>query len=526
MILSPEILKSYNQSRINTDKRLVCHAPSLNINFEQNGNARACCYNTEHILGKWPQQSIKQMWEGEKANELREYIRDNNFGGGCIECGRMIEAGNYHGVRAKYYDEFGAGVFSSRFNSLMNKFTGKISYPKVMEFELSNTCNLECVMCNGYFSSSIRKNREKLPAIESPYNEKFVDELEEFIPHLTDAKFLGGEPFMIDIYLSIWERILKINPSIRIHITTNGTFLNNRIKNLLEGLHAGIIMSMDSVVKETYQKIRVNGNYEKVMENLEYFMDYSKRKKTFISIAACPIVYNWKELPGMLEFCLSKNIALYFNAVFTPFELSLREQTIELQEEILAYLESYPLPSIKGPATLPRNLSIHAYTDFIKQLKGWLEERKQVLKQKDEKVTQIVTETEAIVEIDPSVVWSVEKISSVLLSITSIEGKGLFDEEKKMKRELEQLLIATPKGKLQDSLACFLSLHDKFDSDHSLEEQQQKLSAFSQYIEAHAKRNQALGHLSTLSPLFIAGWFNQTNAEQMQLMMEQFLSVR
>jgi MoaA/NifB/PqqE/SkfB family radical SAM enzyme len=199
----------------------------------------------------------------------------------------MLEAGNYHGVRARYYDEFAPNTLGPRLNYLKQSLGGAVPYPRVMEFELSNTCNLECIMCNGYFSSSIRKNREHLPPIESPYNDKFVDELDEFIPHLTDAKFLGGEPFMIDIYLSIWERIRKLNPNIRIHITTNGTFLNNRIKDLLEGLKAGIILSIDSVNKETYPKIRVNGSYDKVMENLEYFRDYTKRKSTFLSMAAC-----------------------------------------------------------------------------------------------------------------------------------------------------------------------------------------------------------------------------------------------
>src|SRR6478735_5382437 len=147
MILPPGLLKSYYSSRRNTDKSLACHAPFQNINFEQNGNARACCYNTSHILGKWPEQTIKQMWEGEKANELRGYIRENNFGGGCIECGRMIEAGNYQGVRAKYYDEFSSGFFASQVSSFINNLTGKVNFPKVMEFELSNQCNLECVMC-------------------------------------------------------------------------------------------------------------------------------------------------------------------------------------------------------------------------------------------------------------------------------------------------------------------------------------------------------------------------------------------
>ncbi len=524
MILSKQVLKSYADARSNTYKSIVCHAPFVNLNFEQNGNVRACCYNTKDILGKWPEQSIKQIWFSEQAQKLRSHIRNNDLGGGCTECGNMIAAGNHQGVRARYFDDNAPDNLHSRIHYFRNKLSGHIDFPRVLEFELSNKCNLECVMCNGYFSSSIRKNREKLPPIHSPYNEKFVDELEEFIPQLTDAKFLGGEPFMIDIYLSIWERILKIKPQIRIHITTNGTFLTDRVKELLEGLHAGIIISIDSVVKETYEKIRVNGNYEKVMSNLEYFRDYTRRKNTFISMAACPITYNWKELPGMLDFCLSKNVALYFNAVFTPFELSLREQTIELQEEVLAYLERHNVPEIKDSAQSPRNLSINAYKDFVKLLKSWVEDRKVMIREKAERVTQ-VDKTISYSEIsNEPIEWSLERISKALVDITSVERKGLFEQEKKLKSELGQLLVSTPKGKLNESLSRYLQLYEGYHQLVADSEMSDKLSSFSMLIDSNEHRNNILSHLATLSPLFFAKWICENDIGQMKEGVNQFFN--
>jgi MoaA/NifB/PqqE/SkfB family radical SAM enzyme len=375
MQLDNKMIKGYADSRFKTDKKLLCHAPSVNLNFEQNGSVRACCYNTKHLLGKWPEQSIKEIWMGEKVSELRAYIQNNNLGGGCSVCGDMIADGNFQGVRARYFDEFSPGMPWDRLAGLAGKLMQKPAYPKVMEFELSNACNLECIMCNGYFSSGIRKNREHLPPLHPPYNDKFVDELEEFIPHLQVAKFLGGEPFMIDIYLEIWERIKKINPGVQINITTNGTFLNERIKRLLEGLKVGIIVSIDSIVPSTYRAIRVNGNYDRVMENLEYFRKYTVRKKTFLSLAACPMVNNWKELPGLLNFCIAKNIALYFNPVFNPEALSLRGQSTAYLEEVIAFLQNHPPPPVKGSNWQPGNLSIHAYTGLINMLQGWRRER-------------------------------------------------------------------------------------------------------------------------------------------------------
>jgi MoaA/NifB/PqqE/SkfB family radical SAM enzyme len=499
-----KLISEYSATRNNTWKNIICHAPFVNLNFEQNGNVRACCYNTQHILGQWPAQGIKQIWQGDSANQLRTYIRQNNLGGGCTECSKMLQAGNFQGVRAKYYDEFAPDTFGTRYNYLKQSVTGNVAYPRVMEFELSNTCNLECVMCNGYFSSSIRKNREHLPPIASPYDKKFVDELDEFIPHLTDAKFLGGEPFMIDIYLDIWERILKLNPGIRIHITTNGTFLNNRIKDLLEGLKAGIILSIDSVNKETYPKIRVNGNYDKVMENLEYFRDYTRRKKTFLSMAACPITYNWKELPQMLAFCIEKEITLYFNAVFSPANLSLRDQSPKFLEEVIAYLSSNPAPSVSGNPRSPANLSIQAYNDFINLLRGWLAEAK--VRETESHAYNHQNpgaEIEAFLNKGETLEWSIDEVRQTIAKLSEVAAFGYDDKDKALRLQIAKLFVSTPVGKIPALLQCYPEIYDAQNNTNAVSATAEKIKLISAGIEQHPKRREVLAQISQSSaPVF------------------------
>ena len=70
-----------------------------------------------------------------------------------------------------------------------------------MEFSISNVCNLECVMCNGNFSSAIRAHRDQLPPAKSVYSNAFDPVLRSILPHLFRAKFLGGEPFLIPVVL-------------------------------------------------------------------------------------------------------------------------------------------------------------------------------------------------------------------------------------------------------------------------------------------------------------------------------------
>ena len=106
--------------------------------------------------------SIKEIWKGEKAEQLRDYIKNNDLTLGCLNCETQLLAGNFDAVKSKQYDH----------NKL--NFNG---YPSVMEFELSNTCNLECEMCSGDFSSLIRAKREKLPPIKDAYDIEFVNQL-------------------------------------------------------------------------------------------------------------------------------------------------------------------------------------------------------------------------------------------------------------------------------------------------------------------------------------------------------------
>ena len=134
---------------------------------------------------------------------MRDAVRRNELPGGCDLCAAELYARNFKNLLARQFDEnvrppAPAGLLS-RVSSLW-KTKQETQYPLRMDFELSNKCNLECAMCSGYFSSTIRANREQLPPLPMVYDQAFVEQLLPFLPHLTNAKFLGGEPFLVDIY--------------------------------------------------------------------------------------------------------------------------------------------------------------------------------------------------------------------------------------------------------------------------------------------------------------------------------------
>ncbi|MFO1133127.1 MAG: radical SAM protein [Hyphomicrobiales bacterium] len=185
--------------------------------------------------------------------------------------------------------------------------------------------------------------------------------------HLTQAKFLGGEPFLIPIYADIWESIARINPEILVSITTNGTVLNKRAKAAIESLRSNIIVSIDSLDRGNYERIRRNARFDKVMEHFAYFRDYTKRKKTALTIAFCPMQQNWWELPSTVEFGNEHDVDIYFNTVTWPPEVSLNRLGPEELEEVIGFLES---KTPKGSSAISaRNIS--KYKDVINQLRSY-----------------------------------------------------------------------------------------------------------------------------------------------------------
>ncbi len=282
-----------------------CNAPFTSIYFEIDGRAHACCENTTDSYGFYPFNSLNQMWFGRPMKDFREKIKQKNLAPGCKLCRFYLENKMPLKMKARYYDTL-----------------KKQKYPSQIEFRLANDCNLQCFMCDEISSSMVRKNVAKLAPIKNPYDDEFVRQLGEYIPHLTRAHFVGGEPFTIDIYYKIWEQIIGMNPDCLIIVQTNASLLNKRIKDLLERGRFSLNLSVDTLDKDLYEKIRVNANYEITMRNIEYFIAYCKQKNTALSITACPMQQNWHTLPDLVRFANHHQVHIFFHTVFFPLHAS------------------------------------------------------------------------------------------------------------------------------------------------------------------------------------------------------------
>ncbi|MEI6346680.1 MAG: twitch domain-containing radical SAM protein [Bacteroidota bacterium] len=319
--------KWYNKNRPFGPLPKLCYAPWTNLFFNTDGKVIVCCKNTKVILGSYPENSIHDIWFGVKAELLREKILQNNLSMGCYKCLDSLQQKNANSLTAIQFDKFGMFPLSK--------------YPRIIEFELSNRCNLACVMCSERVSSTIAHQNKSFHHSDMKYDDAFVHQLEEFIPHLYEAKFSGGEPFLIPIYYKIWENINKIKPSTKIFIQTNGTILNDEIKKIVELMSFRINVSLDSLNKENYENIRKNASYEETMNNIEWFGKHTSH----LGIVATPFRNNWKDIPDIVLFCNKNKYHFNFSPVYHPKELSLWALDENSLREIETHYKNIHLPS-------------------------------------------------------------------------------------------------------------------------------------------------------------------------------------
>jgi MoaA/NifB/PqqE/SkfB family radical SAM enzyme len=377
--LTTDQINVYNLKRQEFDKNRVinttspCIAPYNNMYFTTEGHV-APCWLLVGNLDTWsPTRSIKDIWFGEKFTNYRNNLKDGVFNNKCRICKQKIEADTW--PLAMAYDGFSIK-----------------EYPTLLELELSNQCNLECIMCEGRLSSGIRKNRDKLPPLPIIYDDSFVEQLKEFIPHLEELRFNGGEPFAQKIVYDICMLVAELNPNLRINIATNGTVYNKQVRAILEKCNISLNISIDSLEKENYESIRINGNFDDLMANFEIFKNYCHSNNRGLSVMVNPMNNNWWEMPNFVKFTTEHQVNLWYNTIHHPEHLSIWKLSSSDLNVILQTLK----PQVEGLKPAENDFSNYVahgnwekLNHFVnKQIKNWYD--KQINREKEQKKTIIL----------------------------------------------------------------------------------------------------------------------------------------
>jgi len=317
-IIRNSLHKKNSLSRIK--RGFHCKAPFNTLFFSVTGEVFLCLSNRNDIVGIYPRDSVREIFEGNNITQLRKDFRKNKGLPGCGYCKEQISLGNYDAAFTQF--------------SEVSSPKGKIT---VVEFELSNRCNLSCVMCSDLYSSLHDINKRYL----SPYDDDFIVQIKPYLRDIKHANFRGGEPFVIPLYYKLWEHLISENKNVRIGVTTNATIWSEKIEDLLKSGKFNISISVDTFNKFLYSKIRQNGSFEHFTENIHKFIQFRKAGYCNLHICTCIMTNNWMEMPEIFRYCEKNKLRIRINYVESPESLSIKYAPKPYIKEIIHSLSGY-----------------------------------------------------------------------------------------------------------------------------------------------------------------------------------------
>lgn len=194
------------------------------------------------------------------------------------------------------------------------------SYPRRLVFELTNACNLNCVMC-GRNAASFKPTVFPMDVFRS--FEPLMDTVEE-------VTLMGwGEP---TIHPHFNEMLSIIDHhSARKYFCTNGMNLAN-IREAVFQYHVDVFaVSLDGATDQTNGRIRRGSDIVQITENLKGIVkEREHRGDTYpwINFVFCAMASNLEELPALVRLAADIGIDEVKVVYLTVFEESLRHETL------------------------------------------------------------------------------------------------------------------------------------------------------------------------------------------------------
>ncbi|KPL12041.1 hypothetical protein AMJ85_02170, partial [candidate division BRC1 bacterium SM23_51] len=203
------------------------------------------------------------------------------------------------------------------------------SWPQVIDLGLTLKCNLNCVMCFTRYMPAIDLDRACL---------------EKALPYLDYCHRIvwndAGELFASSRTREFVGLMKRYHPPIS-YVSTNFLLIDRYIDDILDSGLTDMSVSVDAVRRETYERIRTGGRWDKLIANLELMQRRKVERQTqwprltFLFVA---MRSNLTELPDFVDFAKNYGgVAVHVLKMLpTPKGLERTEQPT-LEEEKAVY---------------------------------------------------------------------------------------------------------------------------------------------------------------------------------------------
>lgn len=260
--------------------KLNCRTPLNHMELLTDGEMYCCCSTFMRSLGNVNNGSILSIWNAVKHKIICLSVVNRTY----TFCNKTM-CPLLFGKAQKLVDAMESGAYPEMKSS-----------PSVSAIGFDHTCNLKCETCRDEIRIARGAEKEKMLG----YARMTVEEI------LPQTEFLimagDGEVFASEAYRSVYKSS-DMDHVGYIRLLSNGTLFNPKNWEDFKQNKRGKIMltaSVDAASKETYEKIRRNGNFDILKANMAFAGEL--RKKGELSYFRMNFVVQQKNYREMLDF--------------------------------------------------------------------------------------------------------------------------------------------------------------------------------------------------------------------------------
>ncbi|MFC2087987.1 radical SAM/SPASM domain-containing protein [Calditrichota bacterium] len=196
-------------------------------------------------------------------------------------------------------------IYSSMYLSKIFRKQIIWGYPLYLMIEPTNICNLKCPMC----PSGNGDMKREFGKLDFDTYKKILDEIGEYVIQI--QLWNQGEPFINKSFLD-FVRYAKTK-SCMTQTSTNGHYIrtDEQAEEVIKSGLDQLIFSMDGTNKESYEKYRIGGNFDLVIETLERLARAKKKLKSKTPLIELQFVifkHNEKEFDDLIELAKKNNV--------------------------------------------------------------------------------------------------------------------------------------------------------------------------------------------------------------------------
>lgn len=304
-ILAEQNQQRQDQTFFNKQLRSVehCRVPWDTLGVNSNGDIFIC--SSPSWIPKFVGNLLKVQTIFDALNsDMAQQIRQEILAGRYFYCNNRICA-FFNKIPTEQYQTLPLDTEPLTFLSSQDLLIDRI--PKNLIFDFDYTCNFQCPSCR---TELINNNKHQI--IRTINNDIVAKIKHLIIDQITDQpveiRWCGGEPFISEVYLDLLEYITQLNKTnIRHVIQTNGSYLKKK-SDLLEKLLPSMTelrVSFDAATADTYHKIRVNGQWQSLIDNVQWARNQIDAQGTNTLLSADFVVQldNYKEIPEYVKLC-------------------------------------------------------------------------------------------------------------------------------------------------------------------------------------------------------------------------------